>query len=102
MLQRVTRKFPPNVETGLKRTAPLLKMAAPFVEKKAAATVADFLNRRRDARLAAQHGEPADETPPPPPSWMERSLLPLISALVLGLGAGISAGIWWTKKAGER
>ena len=103
MLQRVTEKIPVDVETGLKRSAPLLKMAAPFVEKKAAATIADFLNRRRETRLLAERGETAIETAPPPqPSWVERSLLPLVSALVLGIGVGISAGILWAKKAGEQ
>lgn len=103
MLQRVTEKVPVDLGTGLKRSGVLLKMASPFLEKKAAAAVAEFLNRRREARLMAERGETPPETPPPPePSWVERSLLPLVSALVLGVGVGISAGILWTKKAGER
>ncbi len=100
MLERVTEKIPMDLDSGLKRTAPLLKMASPFLEKKAAATVADFLNRRREARWIAEHGESTAETSPEP-SWVERSLLPLVSALVLGIGVGISAGILWAKKAGE-
>ncbi len=92
-----------NVETGLKRTGMLLRMANPVLQKRAAATVADFLNKRREASWQAEHGEIAVESDPPPqPSWVERSLVPLVSAVVLGMGVGVTAGILWAKKAGER
>lgn len=102
MLKRATEKVPVDLESGLKRTGKLVKVASPFLEKKAASAVADFLNRRREARYLAEHGETVAETPPPPePSWVERSLVPLVSAMVLGIALGISAGILWAKKAGE-
>ena len=81
-----------NGQDALQRIAPLARIAAPFLEKKAAGTLADYLNRRRfspDGELI-----PAEEPSQPGALWA------IAAAGLLGLALGISGGIWWVKNVG--
>jgi len=77
-------------DVALRQAATLARMFSPFLQKKAAATLADYLN---DRRLP-----PADDPIPKKPGVLGA----VLAAGVLGIALGISAGILWVKTGGER
>jgi len=74
---------------ALKAAAPLLKIAAPALQKRAAERLADYLNRRRRARLGLP--DPDAETSPAPSPAPSR--LPLVASALLGAVLGFIAGV---------
>ncbi len=77
-------------DVALRQAATLARMFSPFLQKKAAATLADYLNERR---LPS-----ADDPIPEKPG----ALGAVLAAGVLGMALGISAGILWVKTGGEQ
>lgn len=86
-----------DLQTGITRTSKLVKMASPFIEKKAAASVADYLNQRRDARLAIEN-PPPDDPQCPTETPAENPLLPILSAAFLGIAFGAAIGAFLAAK----
>ncbi len=82
-----------DMKTGFARTATLAKMASPFIEKRAAASVADYLNQRREARFALENPESASPNPQcPADEPTENPLFPILSAGFLGIALGTAIG----------
>lgn len=82
-----------DMKTGIARTSSIVKMASPFIEKKAAASIADYLNQRRETRFAIENpdgvvveSECSTDAPPRNP------LLPIFSAGFLGIALGVAIG----------
>lgn len=76
-------------EAALQQAATVLRVFSPFLQKKAAATLADYLNARR---------MPSADDPIPEKTG---TLGAVLAAGVLGVALGISAGILWVKTGGE-
>lgn len=86
-----------NLQTGIARTSKLVKMASPFIEKKAAASVADYLNQRRETRFALKNPAPVKaQCPDEKPA--ENPLLPILSAGFLGAALGAAIGTLLAKR----
>ncbi len=77
-------------EAALQQAATVLRVFSPFLQKKAAATLADYLNERRFPS--------ADDPIPEKPG----ALGAVLAAGVLGVALGVSAGILWAKTGGKQ
>lgn len=82
-----------DIKTGVARTSSLVKMASPFIEKKAAASLADYLNQRREARFALENPESVvAESECNTDNPAENPLFPILSAGFLGIALGVAMG----------
>ena len=82
-----------DMKTGIARTSSIVKMASPFIEKKAAASIADYLNQHRETRFAIENPDSVViEAECPADSPTEKPLFPIFSAVFLGIALGVAIG----------
>lgn len=86
----------PQLTDGLQKLQPLLKIAAPILQKRAAEWAAEALNDRRQKRLLSADEPvlaPAEIAVRPPPERSGRSPVLVVAGMIVGVMAGVAAGI---------